>query len=753
MGIAVKLVTRALRALFSIDKHGLERQLALLCLVLAVGMRLWDPAPIELLRLKTFDLYQWLMPWEPPAQTVTIIDIDEESLAELGQWPWPRTIVADLVNKLTAAGVVAIGFDIVFPEPDRMSAPAIANSLKSLDPNIARYLLALPNNDTVLADAIRNSRVVLGQSGIERVMEGQFDNLKTTPLGVIGDVGDDPKELLFRYPGIVRNIPVLEQAALGLGMIVLGNEPDGIARRVTGVMRVGDHVFPTLSIELLRIATGHQNALGVKADKAGIQSLVIANIAIPTDSDGRLWVHFAPHDRERYVSAKDVLAGTAPAEKLAGKLVIVGTSAIGIQDIRPTPLQLALPGVEVHALLLENILAKHFLVRPNYILGAEMLVIVLSSLLLIVFVPVWSAMRTLAVGTFGAAVYIGAVFYYYWQEAILVDLTYPMLATFAVYIILAYLNYIREEAQKRQIRNAFSHYMSPALVEELAGNPDKLKLGGETKDLSLLFCDIRGFTTISEQYDAEGLTRVINRFLTPMTGIILDRQGTIDKYIGDCIMAFWNAPLDDPDHAEHACQAALTMIRDLDGLNEIWRSEAEQQGLKFIPIRIGIGINSGVCAVGNMGSDQRFDYSVLGDDVNLASRLEGQTKAYGVDIIIGENTQARAQGCACLELDLVRVKGKARPVRIYALLGDPDQALEGGFRTLVEQHEALLAAYRDQDWGRAQALTADCAAAASRWTGDNKFDALYDVYRSRITDFSANPPVPDWDGVYDALSK
>ncbi|MDJ0951535.1 MAG: adenylate/guanylate cyclase domain-containing protein [Alphaproteobacteria bacterium] len=745
----MKAVVGAVKAVFGLNRRAIDRQLALVCLVVAVALRVWDPAPVETLRLKTFDYYQWLWPWDQPGNTVTIVDIDEESLAVVGQWPWPRTIIAELIEKLMAAGAVAVAFDIVFPEPDRMSASSIAGALERLDPKVTQFLRGLPSNDQVLARTLKRSRVVLGQSTVERRKEGQAKDLKTAPLA---EIGGDPRPFTFTYDGIVRNIPELEQAALGLGMITLSREPDAVARRVAAILQVDGKLFPTLSIELLRVATG-QEALGVKTDEAGIKSLVVARVEVPTDPNGRLWVHFAPHSRDRYVSAKDVLGGSAPADRLAGKLIFVGTSAVGLQDIKATPLQSGVPGVEVHALLLENILSKHLLTRPHNAIGAELLVIILTSILLIIFVPRWGAVRTIIVGTIGAAIYAGTVTYLYLQEGLLIDLTFPMLATFAVYVLLAYLNYIREEAQKRQIRTAFSHYMSPALVEQLAGHPEKLKLGGEMKELSLLFCDIRGFTTISEQYDAEGLTRVINRFLTPMTGIILDRQGTIDKYIGDCIMAFWNAPLDDPDHARHACNAALTMIQELGGLNEIWRREAEADGSKYLPIDIGIGINSGVCAVGNMGSDQRFDYSVLGDDVNLASRLEGQTKAYGVHIIIGENTRAQATDFAALELDLIQVKGKTRPVRVYALLGDPDEAVSGAFHALAEVHAAMLTAYRAQDWDATRRLIDDCVAAAGTWRGSGALDALYALYRNRVEEFSAAPPGADWDGVYTAQTK
>jgi adenylate cyclase len=308
-------------------------------------------------------------------------------------------------------------------------------------------------------------------------------------------------------------------------------------------------------------------------------------------------------------------------------------------------------------------------------------------------------------------------------------------------------SYLKSETERRQVRNAFTRYMHPKLVEELAKHPEKLRLGGETRPMTILFCDIRGFTTISEQFDAHGLTQMINKFLTPMTGIIMDNRGYIDKYIGDCIMAFWNAPLDDRDHAVNACVSALSMHQRLAELGEVWEAEAKAEGRKYVPIHIGIGLNTGDCCVGNMGADQRFNYSVLGDDVNLASRLEGQSKPYGVGTVIGPRTRELTPEFAALELDLIRVKGKTRPVRIFTLLGDPEMAESVEFKSHAGRHERLLAAYRSQKWDEAESLLAQCRQA------DLHLGKLYDLYAERISAFRQNPPGADWDGTYTATSK
>jgi adenylate cyclase len=316
-------------------------------------------------------------------------------------------------------------------------------------------------------------------------------------------------------------------------------------------------------------------------------------------------------------------------------------------------------------------------------------------------------------------------------------------------MLLTYVGYAKEEAQRRQVRSAFAHYLSPAMVEKLAEDPSHLKLGGEMRNMTMLFCDVRGFTTISEMFDAQGLTKLINRLLTPLTDVILRYQGTVDKYMGDCIMAFWNAPLDDADHGRHAIKAALEMNKTMTALNDKLKAEAEQEKRKYVPLKIGTGINSGDVVVGNMGSDQRFDYSVLGDNVNLASRLEGQCKTYGVDIVVGENTAAKAPDLALLEIDQIKVKGKTEAVRIYTALGDEAFAQTPDFAALKKQHGDLLAAYRSQKWDLARMKIATCK---SKMNGLN-LGGLYELYEERIAEFEKNPPPSDWDGVYVATSK
>ncbi|MGD9502570.1 MAG: adenylate/guanylate cyclase domain-containing protein, partial [Methyloceanibacter sp.] len=350
----------------------------------------------------------------------------------------------------------------------------------------------------------------------------------------------------------------------------------------------------------------------------------------------------------------------------------------------------------------------------------------------------------------GAAIaaVIGISWYAFKQLGWLVDPIYPAFSLAAIYLAGTLVVFLRTERERNRVRNAFSHYMAPALVERLADDPSRLKLGGETRDMTLLFSDVRGFTTISEGLDAEELTRFLNSLFTPLSNIILDEQGTIDKFMGDAVMAFWNAPLEDSAHPSHACNAALRIMGEMEHLNEQWRQEAEAKGRKYKPVRIGIGLNTGICCVGNLGSETRFDYSVIGDNVNVASRLEGQSKTYDVGTVVGESTTARAPDFAFLELDLLKVKGKTEATRAFALLGDNAVKQSADFILLSERHTAFLARYRAQDWDAAEALSRECEKMNTA-----RLDTLYALYRERIAYFRMNPPPSDWDGAAEASSK
>jgi adenylate cyclase len=741
-------MVKFLKRVFSV-----ERVLGFALLAVLVVIYHTNPYPVQYFRLKTFDYYQQLKPRPippPEQQPVVIIDLDESSLAEIGQWPWPRKTLARLVQNAMQMGAAQVAFDVVFAEPDRMNPSSIINALDGLDDDTRKRLEQLKGGDALFAEVIKKSRVVLGQAGY-------WEDIETKPTPPVRSSvaflkqgeGVDPKRFLPEFRSLVRNVGEIEPVATGRGIFSLVPEPDGIVRRVPTLFLHKEQFYPSLSVEMLRVAFNRPTIL-VRANAAGITEMAITkDVKIPTDRNGRVFPYFSKSDRSKYISARDILAGTAEPKKIAGKLAIVGTSAVGLLDIRAVPTEPVIPGVEVHVQLIESALHKAYLSRPNYFEVAEMTLLLVGGLTLIWLVPFigakWTALLFLAIAG-GAG---GTSWHFFTTERLLFDAGYAIISLLLLYTLLTYVGYAREEAQRRQVRTAFAHYLSPAMVEKLAEDPSHLKLGGETRNMTMLFCDVRGFTTISEMFDAQGLTKLINRLLTPLTDVILRYQGTVDKYMGDCIMAFWNAPLDDTDHGRHAVKAALEMNKTMIALNEKLEAEAKQENRRYVSLKIGTGINSGDVVVGNMGSDQRFDYSVLGDNVNLASRLEGQCKTYHVDIVVGENTAEKIPDFALLELDQIKVKGKTEAVRVYTALGDEMFAQSPEFAQLKKQHEDMLAAYRGQKWDLARMKIATCK---SKMNGLN-LGEFYNLYEERIAEFEKNPPPPDWDGVYVATSK
>ena len=728
-------------------------------LALALGLRVGVPA-IERYQLEVFDVFQRLAPRVYVDAPVRVIDLDDASLERIGQWPWPRNQVAQLLVNLANAGVAVVAFDIVFAEPDRTSPARIVPTWPSTPETEAllQNIDALPDHDAVLTDIIAQ----MGAAGIP-VVTGfalSAEGSANAPVlkGSFAHSGDDPRSYLPLYQGAVTSLAELEAAASGNGSFSIEAEADSIIRRVPLLFRFGEALYPSLAAEVLRVAQGAKTFIvkssGGSGEQAfgehtGINHVKIGRIVVPTDAQGRVWIHFTEDVPERRIPAWELLSGDFDPARIAGKIVFIGTSAAGLKDLRATPLNPVMAGVEVHVQAVEQMLSGSFLERPDWAEGAEIVYLLLLGATLVFLLPRLGAAWCAVLGVAGIAAAIAASWLAFTELRWLLDPVFLSLVVLLVYLAGSLISFLRSEIERNQVRGAFSRYMSPALVEELARNPEKLVLGGEMKDMTLLFADIRGFTAISELFksDPQGLTRLINRFLTPMTDMILERSGTIDKYMGDCIMAFWNAPLDDAEHARHACESALAMFGELGTLNAAIKAEREAAGELFRPIIIGIGLNSGQCCVGNMGSEQRFDYSVLGDTVNLAARLEGQSKTYGVGIVIGEMTRAEIPEYASLELDLIKVKGKDEAVRIFSLQGDAAHRESAAFTALSERHVAMLDAYRAQEWTPARQLLAECRAL------DGTLETLYDIYAERLDAFEAAPPGPDWDGVFVATSK
>ncbi|QAU49559.1 CHASE2 domain-containing protein [Bradyrhizobium guangzhouense] len=731
-------------------KFGLARLLCLGLLVVFAGLRVWDPPPVQELRLRTFDMFQLVDPRDKKGvRPVTIVDIDDRSLAKLGQWPWPRTRIADLITDLTNNGAVAIGFDVVFSEPDRLNPDLVASQMRYLDDVTRTRLRELPSNDQVLSEAIKRSRVVLGETGQSAITSEIDKTLPFTGVATVGEAGAE--RFLFEFPGLLRNVPIIEQVAAGRGLFTIRTERDGLIRRVPMIMRAQGQTMPSLSLEILRVVTGTPTLL-VRTDKTGIRAIRIKGVEIPTDENGQLWVHYARHDPSIYVSAADVLDNTVSRGKLAGKLVLIGTSAVGLNDIKTTPVSRAMPGVEIHAQVLESVLTGAAISRPNYALGVELITALIIGILVIIFTPNLGPVRLVLAGALFAAILIGVSWFFYAKYRYLIDFTYPLLSTTAIYLTFIFSSFVREQRQRVQIRGIFAQYMSPVLVEQLAQSPEKVVLGGEEREMTIMFSDVRGFTTISESYkhDPQGLITLMNRFLTPLTDVIIEQKGYVDKYMGDAIMAFWNAPLDDAGHQVHACEAAIQMLEKIDVVNKEREQEAADGGHVYIPLNVGIGLNTGIGVVGNMGSDLKKNYSVLGDSVNLASRLEGQTKEYGFPIIVGSRTALAAKDkFAILELDFIMVKGKTEPEVIYAIAGREDVMHSAAFQRLRNITIEMLGCYRNRDWQGAL----DAIERGRRSEDADTLEKLFKLYEARIRNFEANPPPQDWTGAYALLTK
>ena len=740
------------------------RLTALFVLIALVWLRVEDPELLKLIRAKTFDFYQQMKPRSTQEETspVVILDIDEKSLEQIGQWPWRRTIMAEIVDKLHKAQSAAVGFDFVMPEKDGTSLPELSKSLKDLPEELRKSMSAQPSNDQVLADSIKkHGRIIVGQAPFTGKKEYTGKKLRSS----FAVRGGDPIEWTEKNKTIIRNIPEIEEAAKGRGVFSVSQERvDGIVRRVSLVLSSENQLFPSLSLETLKVAYGARSIVMLVNPETGIDKIALQiirpkrqNITVPTDKRGRIWVYFKPNSefKKQYISAVDLLEDKVNPRKLNGKIILIGSSAEGIKDLRSTPLDRVLPGVEVHANLLENILLGQQLTRPAEAVGAELLAAIALGLLMIIFAPMLGAQITLLLFVSIS----GGLLFYSWtafaERLELYDAGYPMLVALIIYVFLTYTSYAKEEKERKEVRSAFGQYISPDLVKKLENDPTQLSLGGEMRDMTFMFSDIRGFTSISELFDAEGLTNLINRFLTPITNVILNNKGTIDKYMGDCVMAFWNAPLADKDHAVGACISALEMIKELEALNNKLEKEANEQNREHRPIRIGIGINSGEACVGNMGSDQRFDYSVLGDSVNLASRLEGQSKTYGMTCLLGEDTAKLASEFACLELDLIQVKGKTEAVKVFGLLGNRDVSNESRFIDIKKHHEEMIRLYRNQQWDKAEEELIIAKKLLEKSTKNliHELNGVYELYRGRIEIYKKNPPNIDWNGVFIATSK
>ena len=663
---------------------------ALITLALVVSLRVSDPSFVESVRLRYFDTL--ITSKAPIENNIYTVNIDEATIDKYGQFPFKREVYANIINDIYQRNAGLVVFNVLMPEADRMGGDKQLASLMGTVPVI------LPN---VPSDRTKNE--------------------PKNPGAAI--IGADFENTILQYPGMIANIPILENAAAGVGTTNTLPEIDGVNRRVPLVASINGTLYPNLSLETLRVIAGDPN-FQIKLNESGVEKMRIPKFGpIPTDSLGRVWVDWSQHNKS--ASAADL------PKDFGGAVVIVGVSAAGVGNpvatakgsVWPQDLQAAVIGTMFNQVNIQ---------RPWWSDGVEIIGLTVAGLLLL-FLTRWTyvglaSTLILAVGgVFGS-------YYLYTSKLYLVDITLFVGGIVLVALHAYGVKFVSEFLQKQQIKKQFGTYLSPAMVEKLQKNPELLKLGGESRELSIMFTDVRGFTTISEHYgkDVQGLTQIMNRYMTAMTAKIIENQGTLDKYIGDAQMAFWNAPLDDAEHAKNAVRTGLAMLKDLEKFNE----EIAKEGVPAFGM--GLGINTDTVVVGNMGSTQRFDYTCLGDGVNLASRLEGQSKPYGVKIILGPKTAEYVMDeFAVLELDLIAVKGKTEPVKIYTVAPYKDERS-------ARIHEQFLKAYRKGEWKFARILTEQLKKA---WGGE-----LYKYYDAMIERMDGSPP-DNWDGVYRATSK
>ena len=660
-----------------------------------LGIRLIDPNTLSTLRGAGFDTLQRIWPRENAnTQPVRIVDIDEASLKKLGQWPWPRTELAKLVDELNELGAAAIAFDIIFPEPDRMSPdriledPAVKLALGSSGPAAP---MVLPNNDTIFAKAISGRPVILAFAGSTSAVD-----LPISPKAGFAQTGLPALNAVPLIEHVIQNLDVLNQAASGLGDINLDLRAEqGIARQIPLILSDGKTFYPSLVLEALRVAQGVDTiVVNASPDTEGaIDSLRVGQIEFPVADNGQLSIYYSPDSPKLYISAAQVISGMAREElrpKIMGHIVLIGTSAIGLLDTRTSSLGEAIPGVSVHAQALQQIMSGAFLNRPEWAAASEYVLVGLTGLLIslgmVLFrpLPVVSSLFVIL----GLLAFVAA--YAFRNFGVLIDITFPILAIATIFLTTIAFKLLITDREGRQLRNVFSHYVAPSILAEIENNPRSLKLGGEIRDVTVLFVDIENFTRFAESLKPEVLVGVVNNLLSTCSAGILVKGGTIDKFIGDAVMAFWNAPISQADHQYLASCAALEIQARIKEFN---RDEANKSLLDphgVWPVAVRVGLASGPAIVGNMGSLERFDYSVLGETVNLASRAEGICKNVGHNIIIAGELQTKTKTLAILDAGAVQVRGKSHKTPIHLVLGDEITKQAPVFQSFDAQYQAIV---------------------------------------------------------------
>ena len=702
-----------------------------------------------------YDLRLRLTMPNTPDDRIVIVEVDEKSLAAEGRWPWPRDKVARLVDQLVDHyGVTLVAFDVVFAEPEEASALVLLDELEGVavnDPVLQRrYEQLRPrfDHDHALVESLDGRNVILGAFFTGESSSGGSQTVGELPRPLFPRGTFTGRSIPFvRGSGYAANLAEFQAKASATGHLMALPDIDGLIRRVAMIYEYDGNYYESLSMAVVRnvlgvesVAPGYPDVSRPGSDYSGLEWLEIGEARVPVDARVSALVPFRGRKGSfPYVSATDVIAGTAPPAVLEGRIALVGATAAGLLDLRATPVQADYPGVEIHANLIVGILDGTVKENPAYALGAEFLLALVSGLLMALLLPVlspiWAGAMTLVL--LGGVVAVNMLVWHYGNFVF--PLAASVLMILALFLFNMWYAYFFEARGKRQLAGLFGEYVPPELVEEMSQHPDSFTLESQSRELTVLFSDVRDFTSISEGLGAAELSELMNEYLTAMTRVIYDHRGTVDKYIGDAIMAFWGAPVHDHDHARNGLFAALRMVARVRVLSKQFRERGWPE------LRIGIGINTGDMNVGNMGSRYRRAYTVIGDGVNLGSRLEGLTKNYGVSIIVSRETRDAVPELGYRELDRVRVKGRNKPVSIYEPLG-PRDALEDKVCDELEFYREAVKLYRAQNWELAELQFVNLAKRSPR-------RALYKLYIERINHFRESPPPADWDGVYTHLEK
>lgn len=699
-----------------------------LCLsIVNVSVYLFGSHYFETFDVKLRDLMMEIRGTIPHSGNVVIVDIDEKSLKELGQWTWSRDKLSKIVDNLTTLKAGAIGFDIVFAERDEQSPSLMAHKLGIVG--------NFPHYDEIFSQSVAQSPTILGYTF--QMEKDSLPPLAGANIPAIFIEKNKVSSLLNPYRPIL-NIPVLQNNAYSSGFFNMTPDKDGIVRFVPLVMEYNKNIYPSLSLEMVRAALGAKKVT-LQYDDNGLSEINLGQVSIPTDGLGRLAVNYYGAAKTfTYISASDVYFNRCKMSDFEGKFVLIGTSAAGLLDLRATPLESVYPGVEVHATIIENILTQNFLQKPSWSLGLELVIITLLPFIFAVSSSYLNALKGFFVFVVTLGSLVTSMYSLFLYEGLLLTMAIPLLVVGISYLLFTVRGYIIENRQKEFIKAKFAKKVSPQVAEDILKQHDTRLLEGKDKEITIFFSDVRGFTTLSEAMGSpKALIDLLNEYMTPMVDIIISHHGTIDKFIGDAIMAYWNAPNDVDNHADHAVQSALEQMKALEVLNIRLKTEGKPE------IAIGIGINTGVCTVGEMGSEGRSDYTIIGDPVNLASRLEGLTKNYGASILVSEFTVHQLKEEYMIrELDVVRVKGKHEPVAIF-------EVCHQGLATPQEE-EALtlytkaLTLYRQSHFHDAR----DMFESLYQTYGDK----LYHIYCERCDHFCTNPP-ENFDGVFTFTTK